>query len=146
MKICDLSLQQLTAESKQLRSAACLRYSERGGRWSGAEKKRCSKVSLIPHFAFGDLPWKANSTSHRQRSLLLYELQVTMATFARPVASSIAGVEFTVFSDEEIKKLSVKRIHNTPTLDSFNNPVPGGLYDPAMGAWGDHMYVFMSIL
>ncbi|KAJ5291932.1 hypothetical protein N7478_001183 [Penicillium angulare] len=62
-----------------------------------------------------------------------------MASFSRPVASSIAGVGFTVYSDEEIKKLSVKRIHNTPTLDSFNNPVPGGLYDPAMGAWGDHV-------
>ncbi|KAJ5167132.1 DNA-directed RNA polymerase I subunit [Penicillium canariense] len=62
-----------------------------------------------------------------------------MGTFARPVASSIAGVDFNVYSDEEIKKLSVKRIHNTPTLDSFNNPVPGGLYDPAMGAWGDHV-------
>ena len=86
---------------------------------------------------------EANSTSHRQRFLLLFELQVTMATFARPVASSIAGVDFTVYSDEEIKKLSVKRIHNTPTLDSFNNPVPGGLYDPAMGAWGDHVYVFI---
>ncbi|KAJ5901840.1 DNA-directed RNA polymerase I subunit [Penicillium taxi] len=62
-----------------------------------------------------------------------------MATFTRPVASSIAAVDFTVYSDEEIKKLSVKRIQNTPTLDSFNNPVPGGLYDPAMGAWGDHV-------
>jgi hypothetical protein len=58
---------------------------------------------------------------------------------AHPVSSSIAGVDFTVYSDEEIKKLSVKRIQNTPTLDSFNNPVPGGLYDPAMGAWGDHV-------
>ncbi|KAJ5833901.1 DNA-directed RNA polymerase I subunit [Penicillium riverlandense] len=62
-----------------------------------------------------------------------------MANFARPVASTIAGVDFSVFSDQEIKALSVKRIHNTPTLDSFNNPVPGGLYDPALGAWGDHV-------
>lgn len=79
------------------------------------------------------------STSHRQRFLSLPELQDTMATFTRPVPSSIAGVDFTVYSDEEIKKLSVKRIQNTPTLDSFNNPVPGGLQDPAMGAWGDHV-------
>ncbi|CAG8154997.1 unnamed protein product [Penicillium olsonii] len=62
-----------------------------------------------------------------------------MATFARPVASTINGVDFNVYSEEEIKALSVKRIHNTPTLDSFNNPVPGGLQDPAMGAWGDHV-------
>lgn len=82
---------------------------------------------------------RQQSTSLRQRFLSLPELQDTMGTFARPVASSIAGVEFNVYSNEEIKKLSVKRIHNTPTLDTFNNPVPGGLYDPAMGAWGDHV-------
>lgn len=93
------------------------------------EKFRSSAVEELP----------LQSTSHRQRFLLLPELQDTMATFARPVASSIAGVDFNVYSDEEIKKLSVKRIQNTPTLDSFNNPVPGGLYDPAMGAWGDHV-------
>ncbi|KAL2844213.1 hypothetical protein BJX68DRAFT_149866 [Aspergillus pseudodeflectus] len=62
-----------------------------------------------------------------------------MATFARPVASTIAGINFEPYTDEDIKAVSVKRIHNTPTLDSFNNPVPGGLYDPALGAWGDHV-------
>ncbi|KAI9370808.1 hypothetical protein BJX61DRAFT_513951 [Aspergillus egyptiacus] len=62
-----------------------------------------------------------------------------MATFARPVASSISGINFETLSDEDIRAISVKRIHNTPTLDSFNNPVPGGLYDPALGAWLDHV-------
>jgi len=62
-----------------------------------------------------------------------------MATFARPVASSIGGIDFGVYSNEDVKAISVKRIHNTPTLDTFNNPVPGGLYDPALGAWGDHV-------
>ncbi len=69
-----------------------------------------------------------------------------MATFARPVASAIAGINFDVYSDEDIKAISVKRIHNTPTLDSFNNPVPGGLYDPAMGALLDHACVFRPVL
>ncbi|KAL1866279.1 hypothetical protein Plec18167_009119 [Paecilomyces lecythidis] len=62
-----------------------------------------------------------------------------MATFTKPVASSIAGIDFGVLSSEEIRATSVKRIHNTPALDSFNNPVPGGLYDLALGAWGDHV-------
>ncbi|KAK2737010.1 hypothetical protein FQN55_001342 [Onygenales sp. PD_40] len=62
-----------------------------------------------------------------------------MASFTRPVSSSIGEVNFGVLSNEEIKTVSVKRIYNTPTLDSFNNPVPGGLYDPALGAWGDHI-------
>ncbi|WEW54914.1 DNA-directed RNA polymerase [Emydomyces testavorans] len=62
-----------------------------------------------------------------------------MASFTRPVSSTIRGVDFEILSNDEIKSISVKRIHNTPTLDSFNNPVPGGLYDPALGAWGDHV-------
>ena len=62
-----------------------------------------------------------------------------MANFARPVASSITGIDFRVYSDTDVKAISVKRIHNTPTLDSFNNPVPGGLYDTDLGAWGDHV-------
>jgi DNA-directed RNA polymerase I subunit RPA1 len=69
-----------------------------------------------------------------------------MATFARPVASAIAGINFDIYSDTDVKAISVKRIHNTPTLDSFNNPVPGGLYDPAMGAWGDHVYAILLCL
>lgn len=63
-----------------------------------------------------------------------------MASFTRPVSSTVSGLDFEILSSEEIKSISVKRIHNTPTLDSFNNPVPGGLYDPALGAWGDHVY------
>lgn len=110
-----------------------------GGR-DGAGGEAGQKKKLVEKFhssAVEELPLL--SISHRRRSLSLPELGDTMATFARPIASSIAGVDFTVYSDEEIKKLSVKRIQNTPTLDSFNNPVPGGLYDPAMGAWGDHV-------
>jgi DNA-directed RNA polymerase I subunit RPA1 len=63
-----------------------------------------------------------------------------MANFTRPIASSIGGIDFGGLSNDEIIAISVKRIHNAVTLDSFNNPVPGGMYDPAMGAWGDHMY------
>ncbi|EQL34358.1 hypothetical protein BDFG_03717 [Blastomyces dermatitidis ATCC 26199] len=62
-----------------------------------------------------------------------------MASFTRPISSSIGEVDFGVLSNDEIKSISVKRIYNTPTLDTLNNPVPGGLYDPALGAWGDHV-------
>lgn len=64
-----------------------------------------------------------------------------MSNFQKPVASALAGVEFGSLSPAEIKALSVKRIHNSITLDSFNNPVPNGLYDPALGAWGDNVLV-----
>ncbi|KAI9830837.1 MAG: hypothetical protein M1819_005362 [Sarea resinae] len=57
---------------------------------------------------------------------------------SQPVASSIQSVSFGFLSSEEIKALSVKRIHNPTTFDTLLHPIPGGLYDPALGAWGDN--------
>ncbi|ETN41028.1 uncharacterized protein HMPREF1541_02962 [Cyphellophora europaea CBS 101466] len=51
-----------------------------------------------------------------------------------PLASSTGSVGFARLSHDEIRKISVKRIHTTPALDSMHQPVPGGLYDPALGA------------
>ncbi|PWI66738.1 hypothetical protein PCL_04876 [Purpureocillium lilacinum] len=56
---------------------------------------------------------------------------------AQPVASEVESVEFTFLSAEEIRAISVKRIENESTFDNLLNPVPGGLYDPALGSWGD---------
>lgn len=36
-------------------------------------------------------------------------------------------------TDEEIRKLSVKRIVSEHTFDALGHPVSGGLYDPALG-------------
>lgn len=54
--------------------------------------------------------------------------------YTTPLASSTAGLAFERLSQDEIRKISVKRIHATPALDSMHQPVPGGLYDPALGA------------
>ena len=56
---------------------------------------------------------------------------------SQPLASSLESVKFSFLSTAEIKKLSVKRIQNPETFDNLLNPTPGGLYDPALGAWGD---------
>ncbi|KAL2127035.1 hypothetical protein VTI74DRAFT_11438 [Chaetomium olivicolor] len=58
---------------------------------------------------------------------------------AQPVGSSLESVEFTFLSADEIRSISVKRIENDSTFDSLLNPVPGGLYDPALGSWGDSL-------
>ncbi len=63
---------------------------------------------------------------------------------AQPVASSVESVEFTFLSTEEIRASSVRRIENESTFDTLLNPVPGGLYDPALGSWGDSLYVLFS--
>ena len=56
---------------------------------------------------------------------------------SQPISSEIDGVEFSFLSADEVKAISVKRIENDSTFDSLLNPVPGGLYDPALGSWGD---------
>ncbi|KAM0420692.1 hypothetical protein ACHAPT_011474 [Fusarium lateritium] len=56
---------------------------------------------------------------------------------AQPVPSGVESVEFTFLSPKEIRSISVKRIENDSTFDNLLNPVPGGLYDPALGSWGD---------
>ena len=57
---------------------------------------------------------------------------------SQPLASSIGSVEFSFLSADEIKELSVKRIQNPTTFDTLLHPIPGGLYDLALGSWGDN--------
>ncbi|KAI6249121.1 DNA-directed RNA polymerase I subunit rpa1 [Erysiphe necator] len=57
---------------------------------------------------------------------------------SQPVSSSISSVEFNFLSVTDIKALSVRKIENPQTFDTLLNPIPGGLYDPALGAWGDY--------
>ncbi|KAF7505883.1 hypothetical protein GJ744_012418 [Endocarpon pusillum] len=56
-----------------------------------------------------------------------------MAIFTHPTASFIGDVKFSRLSAEEIKKISVKRIHVASTFDRFQQPTAGGLHDPALG-------------
>lgn len=58
---------------------------------------------------------------------------------SQPVSSAIDNVDFDFLSPAEIKAISVKRIENPVSFDDLMNPIPGGLQDPALGAWGDHM-------
>lgn len=58
---------------------------------------------------------------------------------SQPVSSSLDSVEFTFLTDTEIRAVSVRKIENESTFDSLLNPVPGGLYDPALGSWGDSL-------
>jgi DNA-directed RNA polymerase I subunit RPA1 len=60
---------------------------------------------------------------------------------SQPVASAIGSVDFGFLNAAEIKQLSVKRIENPTTFDSLLHQVPGGLYDPALGAWSDVPFV-----
>uniref|UniRef100_A0AAV1V183 DNA-directed RNA polymerase subunit n=1 Tax=Peronospora matthiolae TaxID=2874970 RepID=A0AAV1V183_9STRA len=45
----------------------------------------------------------------------------------------VAEVAFGFYSDAEIRNLSVKQLTSHLSFDALNNPVIGGLYDPALG-------------
>jgi hypothetical protein len=45
----------------------------------------------------------------------------------------LESILFGFYTEEEVKKLSVKKLTKSERLDAKNCPVPGGLLDPAMG-------------
>jgi DNA-directed RNA polymerase I subunit RPA1 len=59
-----------------------------------------------------------------------------MAGYTKPTASATGGLAFSRLDSDEIRRISVKRVHVTPSLDSLFGPVPGGVHDPALGAIG----------
>ncbi|KAL6145258.1 hypothetical protein ACLB2K_055946 [Fragaria x ananassa] len=50
---------------------------------------------------------------------------------------SVTAVTFSFFTDEEARKQSVVKITKPDLVDELGTPVPGGLYDPAMGPLDD---------
>uniref|UniRef100_A0A182W273 DNA-directed RNA polymerase subunit n=1 Tax=Anopheles minimus TaxID=112268 RepID=A0A182W273_9DIPT len=45
-------------------------------------------------------------------------------------------LEFSVFTTEDIRKISVMKVLAAQTFDEMGNPIRGGLYDPALGPSG----------
>ncbi|QIW96250.1 hypothetical protein AMS68_001768 [Peltaster fructicola] len=57
---------------------------------------------------------------------------------AQPVSSFISSVSYGMLSSKDIRQLSAKRITVATTFDTLLNPVPGGLYTPELGQFGDN--------
>ncbi|TMW68505.1 hypothetical protein Poli38472_005973 [Pythium oligandrum] len=55
------------------------------------------------------------------------------ATDQTILRAEVREVAFGFYSNDEIRNLSVKQITSRVSFDSLNNPVIGGLYDPALG-------------
>ena len=75
----------------------------------------------------------------RERRLAFHQItsasnSSSMASYVSPLASATGGLEFSRLAADQIKRISVKRIHVAPALDSMLGPIPGGLHDPALGA------------
>ncbi|KAK2982387.1 hypothetical protein RJ640_026230 [Escallonia rubra] len=52
-------------------------------------------------------------------------------------SESVEAVRFSFMTDEEVRKHSVLNVTNPVLLDTMEKPVPGGLYDPALGPLDD---------
>ncbi|CAD6271366.1 unnamed protein product [Miscanthus lutarioriparius] len=52
-------------------------------------------------------------------------------------SEEVDSIHFSFYSDDEIKRISIKKITKSERLDAKNLPVPGGLLDPAMGPIND---------
>ncbi|KAI9906876.1 hypothetical protein PsorP6_003606 [Peronosclerospora sorghi] len=60
-------------------------------------------------------------------------LNMDSATDQTILRHEVADVAFGFYTDAEIRDLSVKQLTSSLSFDSLNNPVIGGLYDPALG-------------
>ncbi|CAA2954806.1 DNA-directed RNA polymerase I subunit 1 [Olea europaea subsp. europaea] len=56
-----------------------------------------------------------------------------MAQSNEGATEAVGAVKFGFMTDEEVRSHSVVKITNPNLLDTLEKPIPGGLYDPAMG-------------
>lgn len=50
-----------------------------------------------------------------------------------PIHTKLDGLTFSLYSADEIRKLSVVKVITPLGFNALGHPLPGGLYDPAMG-------------
>lgn len=55
------------------------------------------------------------------------------------------NVTFSMFTAEEIKKLSVVEILTPLMFDTLGNPVPGGLYDKRLGNFNKNVLIYKAL-
>lgn len=53
--------------------------------------------------------------------------------YDKPTHLNLDSVKFSMFTSEDVRKLSVAKIITANVLDNLGHPLPGGLYDPVMG-------------
>ena len=57
----------------------------------------------------------------------------------------VKSVKFSFFSDEDVRKISVKKITKDQYLDVMGRPEPGGLYDPHLGPLEETVSYLLSL-
>lgn len=60
---------------------------------------------------------------------------------------SIDSITFSFLTDEEVRNHSFVKISNPRLLDLVERPIPGGLYDPALGPLSERTtYAFTTFV
>lgn len=59
--------------------------------------------------------------------------RVLDSVHAQDVSRTVTGIKFEFYTDDEIRRLSVVRVHRQESFDTMGRAVPGGLYDSLMG-------------
>lgn len=80
---------------------------------------------------------RSHSSSSKQQTHARRTMEA--ATDQTILRYEVAEVAFGFYSDAEIRELSVKQVTSRLSFDQLNNPVVGGLYDPALGPVDFHM-------
>ena len=57
----------------------------------------------------------------------------------------VKSVKFSFFSDEDVRKISVKKITKDQYLDVMGRPEPGGLYEPHLGPLEETVSYLLSL-
>ncbi|GLJ25883.1 hypothetical protein SUGI_0496070 [Cryptomeria japonica] len=58
---------------------------------------------------------------------------MSVSNISQVVTKDVESVQFTFYTDNEVRSSSVKRITSPVLFDNMNRPAPEGLYDPALG-------------
>lgn len=66
-------------------------------------------------------------------------LKIAMGVRSYDINTVPTDLEFSVFTKDEIKRLSVVKIVSGLSFDAFGHSLPGGLHDAKMGAHGKQM-------
>lgn len=69
--------------------------------------------------------------------LIVQQLMLHYLLLEQAASEEVDSIHFSFYSDDEIKRISIKKITKSERLDAKNLPVPGGLLDPAMGPIND---------
>lgn len=69
--------------------------------------------------------------------LVVHWLMLCYLLIEQAASEEVNSIHFSFYSDDEIKRISIKKITKSERLDAKNLPVPGGLLDPAMGPIND---------